>query len=69
MDTHTPESPIDPLRRVFVPIERGLTGGALLLQTTDKQTYIRNGPGLPMRRIPPKVNGKIAKKARRRAHA
>lgn len=57
--------PIDPLQRVFVPIEKRMTNGNLTFQTTDHQRYIRSSDG-SIRRSTPKVNGKDAKKARQK---
>ncbi|MFI5222673.1 MAG: hypothetical protein ACHQX3_00260 [Nitrospirales bacterium] len=63
MDTPT-KPPIDPLRRVFVPIEKRMTNGNLTFQTMDREQYIRTPDGV-IRRKKSKVNGKLAKKARR----
>lgn len=57
-------SQIDPLRRVFVPVERKNTDGTYVLRTHDKTTYIRGADGVLRRQIP-KMNGKDARRARR----
>ena len=59
---------IDPLRRVFVPIERKTANGTTVFRTTDGEVYMRHVDG-SIRRSRPKVNGKIAKKMRRKAGA
>lgn len=56
---------IDPLQRVFVPIEKRREDGTRVLYTTDKTKYIRGVDGV-IRRADPKVNGKQARKDRRR---
>ena len=64
MDTKQPNEPIDPLRRILVPIEKRMTNGNLTFRTSDSDQYIRTSDGV-IRRKHPKINGKIAKKARR----
>jgi len=56
--------PIDPLRRVFIPIEKRNSKGMLVFRTHDKQLYVRMENG-SIRRATPKINGKEARKARR----
>lgn len=58
------EEPLDPLRRVFVPIEKRMLDGRMIFQTTDRCQYLRDDRGVIVRRYP-KVNGKKAKKNRR----
>lgn len=55
---------IDPLRRVFVPIEKRTPNGTWVFKTTDQTMYFR-APDGSMRRVQPKVNGKDARRARR----
>ena len=62
MDTPT-KPPIDPLRRVLVPIEKRMTDGNRTFQTSDHERYIRTSDGV-IRRKHPKINGKLAKRAR-----
>lgn len=64
MDTQKQTSePIDPSRRILVPIEKRMTNGNRTFQTSDRDQYIRTPNGV-IRRKHPKVNGRIAKKAR-----
>jgi hypothetical protein len=60
------QRPIDPLRRVFVPVKKRKSDGTIVLQTLDHTQYQRHADG-SIRRIHPKVNGKLAKKLRRRS--
>lgn len=53
---------IDPLRRVFIPIERQAQNGTFVFRTTDNMTYARLGDG-SIRRAQPKVRGKSARRA------
>lgn len=64
-----PENPlaIDPLRRVFAPIERVTRSGVTMLSTTDHEPYFRANDG-SIRRVNVKVNGKLARKLRRMRH-
>lgn len=55
---------IDPLRRVFVPIEKRTLNGTLVFKTHDKTIYARLDNG-SIRRAVPKVNGKVARRLRR----
>lgn len=55
---------IDPLRRVWIPIERKTIMGQTTFSTHDKVVYGRLANGV-IRRAIPKVNGKEARKARR----
>ena len=57
--------PLDPLRRVLVPIEKRMTNGNWVFRTSDNVRYIRMDNTGVIRRAQPKVNGKLAKKARR----
>ena len=59
---------IDPLRRVFVPIEKRTPAGTLVFRTSDKTLYFRASDG-SIRHSTPKVNGKQARKMRRMAGA
>ena len=56
---------LDPLRRVFVPIEKRTLNGTLVFRTMDNQMYCRLASG-SIRRVTPKVNGKVAKRLRRK---
>lgn len=58
------ERPIDPLRRVFIPKEHQRLDGIISFQTLDHTQYQRYTDG-SIRRIHPKVNGKVARKLRR----
>lgn len=68
MDTHKPESPeIDPLRRVFVPRETRTANGTLVFRTiSDGMVYARLKDG-SIRRAIPKLRGKAARRADKRA--
>jgi hypothetical protein len=72
MDVTIPDSndkrPIDPLRRVFIPIERRTSNGTTVFKTQDKMVYARLEDG-SIRRAIPKVNGKHAKKLRAQLRA
>lgn len=57
---------IDPLRRVFVPRETRTSNGTMVFRTTDGDVYARLEDG-SIRRAAPKVNGKQARRNRRRA--
>ena len=59
------EKPIDPLQRVFVPEEKRDVNGNYVFKTIDHTAYIRGKNG-SIRRVSPKVNGKVARKARAR---
>lgn len=59
------KEPLDPLRRVFVPIEKRMTNGNMTFQTSDKERYYRTSDGVILR-VAPKINGKKAKKERRK---
>lgn len=59
------EAPIDPLRRVWIPIEKRDVQGRLTFRTTDGERYRREDDG-SMRHATGKVNGKRARKARAR---
>ena len=62
------QRPIDPLRRVFVPIEKKTANGTIVFCTLDKQLYARLEDG-SIRRATPKMNGKQARKLRAQARA
>ena len=57
---------LDPLRRVFVPIERRTANGMLVFRTTDKRLYARLDNG-SIRRAIAKVRGKAARRADKQA--
>ena len=61
------QSHIDPLRRILIPIERRTSNGTLVFRTTDNEMYVRLENG-SIRRVTPKVNGKVARKMRRTEH-
>jgi len=50
-------------RQVFVPRETRTSKGTLVFRTTDNDVYCRLVDG-SIRRANPKVNGKVARKAR-----
>ena len=54
---------IDPLRRVFVPIERKAKNGTMVFRTSDQQLYMRHIDG-SIRSVQKKMNGKLARKMR-----
>lgn len=53
--------PLDPLRRVFVPIERKMASGQTVFRTTDQMVYARLDDG-SIRRAIPKQRGKSARR-------
>jgi hypothetical protein len=53
---------IDPLHRIFVPIERPLSGGGATLKTTDGLKYYKLLDG-SLQRAVQKVRGKAARRA------
>jgi hypothetical protein len=57
--------PLDPLRRVFVPIEKRMLNGQMTFRTTDQTQYFCDDKGVIKRRFA-KVNGKRAKKSRQK---
>jgi hypothetical protein len=57
---------LDLLRRVFIPRELPVAEGGSVFRTIDGQTYRRMADG-SIRRHPPKVNCKAAKRARLKA--
>lgn len=59
---------IDPLYRVFVPREGRDVNGHWTFRTLDGDKYRRDESGA-IRRVAPKVNGKLAKKRRRKLGA
>lgn len=59
---------IDPLRRIWVPIEKRNTDGSWGFRTTDGERYRRDENGV-IRSIAKKVNGKIARKERQRVRS
>jgi hypothetical protein len=58
---------IDPLQRVFVPIEKKTADGTIVFRTLDNQVYHRLRDG-SIRRETPKINGKLARKLRAHVH-
>ena len=54
---------LDPLRRVFVPLERRTSAGTIVFRTTDKELYCRVDEGMPMQRVNKKIRGKAARRA------
>ncbi len=64
---------IDPLRRVFIPVEKRTSRGTIVFKTTDGRLYARVDEGMPMCRATPKIRGKKAraldKLARRKGKA
>ena len=69
LDVKKPE--IDPLRRIFIPIEKRTTAGTFVFRTHDNLVYARLEDG-SVRRAVKKVRGKAARRAdkqMRRAHA
>lgn len=46
--------PLDPLRRIFVPIEKRMTDGRLAFQTSDGEQYVRAQNGVIRRKNPKK---------------
>lgn len=46
-----PSPPLDPLQRVFVPIERRNVDGDFVFQTQDGKKYIRNRETGQIRRV------------------
>lgn len=70
MDTQTDKPAIDPLRRVFIPVERVMQNGTIVFRTQDSTVYVRAKEGGPMLRAVPKIRGKKARahdKQQRRA--
>lgn len=61
MNTATTEK-IDPLKRIFVPIEKRTAAGTLVFRTSDKQVYARLDDG-SIRRAEKKIKGKAARRA------
>lgn len=45
---------IDPLRRIFIPIEKRMTNGEMTFRTMDKEQYIRAANGVIRRKYPKK---------------
>ncbi len=66
-DTKVPDAnkPLDPLRRVFVPIEKKMLNDNWTFKTLDKERYYRTSAGVILR-VAPKINGKRAKKDRQK---
>lgn len=62
------QPPLHPLRRVFIPIERKTSAGTSVFRTTDNEMYCRADDG-SIRSVNKKMNGKKARKLRRRGHA
>ena len=59
------QPPIDPLRRVWIPVEKRTSAGTLVFRTSDKTLYFR-APDGSIRHSVPKVNGKESRRARGR---
>ena len=59
---------LDPLRRVFIPVEKRASNGDWLFETSDGHTYRRGIDGVIRSRMP-KINGKLAKRIRAKARA
>lgn len=57
--------PIDPLRRVFVPVEKRMSSGISVMRTLDGETYHRGTDGV-IRSSMSRINGKLARKAKAR---
>ena len=72
MDVHLKDgnadhkTPIDPSRRVFVPIERKTANGTWVFRTLDNEMYCRLPDG-SIRSTTKKMNGKLARKLRAKA--
>lgn len=64
-DAADQQSPIDPLRRIWVPRETKTSKGTIVFRTLDGDVYARLADG-SIRRAIPKVNGKEARRARQR---
>lgn len=60
-----PPERIDPLRRVWIPIEKKRSDGVAVFQTHDRMRYERDITGA-IRRAIPKVKGKAARRADKR---
>jgi hypothetical protein len=58
--------PLDPSQRIWIPIEKRNVVGDWVFQTHDKDQYVRDQHTGVIRRKHPKVNGKLAKRARQR---
>lgn len=54
---------IDPLRRVFVPVEKVTAAGTTVFCTSDREVYVRLSDG-SIRNSRKKINGKDVRKAR-----
>ena len=61
-DSNLKETKLDPLCRIFVPIERPTDSNTFIFRTTDKETYERLEDG-SIHRINRKVRGKAARRA------
>ena len=64
MDVMTKKEEIDPLRRIYEPIEKRKEDGTFVFYTSDKMRYVRGVDG-SIRRSEPKINGKVARRIRR----
>ena len=62
MDTPQIKPDLDPLRRVFIPIERTTPNGTTVFKTTDNMLYLRHPLDDSIRRATPKVRGKAARR-------
>lgn len=57
---------IDPLDRIWIPIEKRTAKGTLVFRTSDRETYARLDDG-SIRRVDKKARGKAARRAERAA--
>jgi len=57
---------LDPLRRVFIPIEKRNVHGVWTFETTDGERYLRDPNTGVIRSAVVKINGKLARKMRRK---
>ena len=60
------QQPINPLQRVFIPIEKRNVLGQLTFQTLDRTKYVRHVSGAFVRAVP-KMRGKAARRAEKQA--
>ena len=59
-DRKLPPVKMDPLRRIFIPIERSTKAGTVVFRTSDKEMYVRLEDGSIHRTVP-----KLSKAARK----
>lgn len=68
MDSQHAKPPdVDPLRRGYFPIEKRTVNGTWVFRTVDGEQYCR-APDGSIRSVTKRVNGKVARKRRRRGH-